>query len=224
MERRRTLILFVKEPRPGRVKTRLARDIGPVAAAWWLRHRIGDLTRRLGRDPRWTLMLAVSPDTARASRALPGRLPRIPQGTGNLGRRMLRALAAAPPGPALLIGADIPGIAPAHVAHGFGLLGPHGAVLGPAEDGGYWLIGLKRTGPALRRDRLDGVRWSTAHALADTRAALAPLGVGLGHRLRDVDRAEDLARAETPTRGAVRSHPRSAAASPLSPPPPRSAP
>ena len=56
-----TLIVMVKEPRPGRVKTRLGRDLGMVGAAWWFRHQTRRLLRRL-EDPRWQLVLAVAPD------------------------------------------------------------------------------------------------------------------------------------------------------------------
>jgi hypothetical protein len=189
-----TLIVFAKEPGAGRVKTRLGRDIGPVEAAWWARHQLRALLRRVSRDPRWRTVLAVSPDTAGASRALPKGPPRIAQGRGDLGARMARALAAPPPGPVVLVGADIPGIRSGHVARAFALLGRHEAVLGPAEDGGYWLIGLRRGGRAAPRGMLAGVRWSGPHALADTAASLAPLSVGLADRLADVDTADDLAR------------------------------
>ena len=68
---RPTLFVMLKVPRPGRVKTRLGRDIGMTAAAWWFRHQTARLLREL-RDPRWRLVLAVSPDReGGASRAWP---------------------------------------------------------------------------------------------------------------------------------------------------------
>lgn len=192
---RRHLAILVKEPRPGRVKTRLARDIGAIEAAWWFRHQAGALLRRLGRDPRWCTVLAVSPDTeGLASRVWPAHLPRLPQGRGDLGARMGRVLAALAPGPAIVIGADIPAIRPAHVAEAFRLLGRHDAVIGPAEDGGFWLFGLRRPRP-LPPGLFRSVRWSTPHALADTLAGLGGLSVGFAARLPDVDDAAGLARA-----------------------------
>lgn len=193
----RTLVIFLKEPRPGRVKTRLGREIGMVEAAWWFRHQAGRLIRRLRRDRRWRTVLAVSPGReGLASRVWPADLPRWPQGPGDLGDRMGRVFRAMPPkmppGPVIIIGADIPGLRPAHVAEGFRLLGRHDAVLGPAPDGGYWMIGLRRSGRAVPAGLFDGVRWSSAHALADTVASLAPLDVGFAATLRDVDEAADL--------------------------------
>ena len=193
----RTLVIFLKEPRPGRVKTRLGRDIGMVGAAWWFRHQSARLIRRLGNDRRWQTVLAVSPGReGLASRVWPAHMARWPQGKGDLGERMGRALRAMPPkmppGPVIIIGADIPGLRPRHVAEGFGLLGRHDAVLGPAPDGGYWMIGLKRGGRAVPRGLFSGVRWSTAHALTDTVASLAPLDVGFPATLRDVDEAAAL--------------------------------
>jgi rSAM/selenodomain-associated transferase 1 len=189
----RTLVIFVKEPRPGRVKTRLGREIGMTDAAWWFRHQSARLIRRLRPDRRWRTVLAVNPDReGMSSRVWPAHLPRWPQGPGDLGDRMGRALRRMPPGPVMIIGADIPGVTPAHVADGFHLLGRHDAVLGPAPDGGYWMIGLRRGGRAVPAGLFHGVRWSSPHALADTLASLAPLDVGFGATLRDVDAAADL--------------------------------
>jgi rSAM/selenodomain-associated transferase 1 len=189
----RTLVIFLKEPRPGRVKTRLGHGIGMTAAAWWFRHQSARLIRRLARDPRWRTVLAVSPDReGLASRVWPGHLPRWPQGPGDLGNRMACAFRAMPPGPAMIIGADIPDIEAAHIAEGFHLLGRHDAVLGPAPDGGYWMIGLKRGGRASPASLLCNVRWSTQHALEDTLASMFPLDVGFGTTLKDVDEAADL--------------------------------
>ncbi|MFW8633994.1 TIGR04282 family arsenosugar biosynthesis glycosyltransferase [Cribrihabitans pelagius] len=89
------LVIMLKEPRPGRVKTRLGRDIGVIPATWWFRHQTAALIRSL-RDPRWQIVLAVAPERAVASRAWPADLPRLAQGGGDLGARMKRMLQAAP--------------------------------------------------------------------------------------------------------------------------------
>lgn len=190
---RARLFIMVKEPHPGRVKTRLGRGIGMTAAAWWFRHQSGRLIRRLGRDPRWQTVLAVSPDNAGlASRVWPRHLPRWPQGGGDLGDRMGRIFRHAPKGPVVIIGADIPGITPALIARAFAVLGDHDAVLGPAPDGGYWLIGLKRGARPVPRGIFEGVRWSSRTALKDTCASLNGAKIAIIDSLRDVDSAADL--------------------------------
>lgn len=187
----RHLVLMLKEPRPGRVKTRLARDIGTVPAAWWFRHQTRALIGRL-HDPRWQLWLAVAPDAAGLkSRCWPAHLPRLPQGQGDLGTRMARMFRSLPPGPACLIGGDIPGVTPAHIARAFQALGGQDAVFGPAPDGGYWLVGLAR-GTAQPGGLFEGVRWSSPHALADSIASLPGRRITLTDTLRDVDTAADL--------------------------------
>ena len=189
--RRGTLIVMLKEPRAGRVKTRLGKDIGMTAAAWWFRHQVKRLLRRI-EDPRWNVVLAVAPDRAGLlSRVWPSHLPRIPQGHGDLGDRMARAMQSIPIGPVCVIGADIPSVGPKQIARAFAALGASDAVFGPAPDGGYWLIGLRKTHP-LPPTIFQDVRWSTEHALADSRASLGGLSVAWIDELQDVDTIDDL--------------------------------
>ncbi len=91
----------------------------------------------------------------------------------------------------MIVGTDIPGLGVGHVAAAFAALGSHEAVLGPATDGGYWLVGL-RDGAALP-SIFDGVRWSTPDALADTLANLGARRTALLQRLEDVDDGAGLA-------------------------------
>ncbi|MEO1107008.1 MAG: TIGR04282 family arsenosugar biosynthesis glycosyltransferase [Pseudomonadota bacterium] len=187
----RTLVIMVKEPHPGRVKTRLGRDIGMVGAAWWFRHQTRSLIRRL-RDPRWQTVLAVSPDAeGLTSRIWPADLPRAAQGRGDLGDRMGRMLRGMPKGPVCLIGADIPGITRRHIGRAFDALGASQMVFGPAPDGGYWLVGAQRYG-ALPTGLFRNVRWSTEHALADTLTSIPGRRIALVDELRDVDTVADL--------------------------------
>jgi len=188
---RPTLVVMVKEPRPGRVKTRLGRDIGMVPAAWWFRRQCHALLGRVT-DPRWETVIAVSPDReGLASRIWPHHLQRVPQGGGDLGDRMGRLLRSLPPGPVLIIGADIPGIRRRHIARAFELLGHQDMVIGPAPDGGYWSIGLKRVS-AVPASLFDDVRWSTENALEDTVASVSGLRIGILDTLSDVDTSRDL--------------------------------
>ncbi|MDF2233443.1 TIGR04282 family arsenosugar biosynthesis glycosyltransferase [Albimonas sp. CAU 1670] len=190
------MIVFAKEPRPGRVKTRLARGIGRLEAARWHRRQALEGLRRLAADPRFRVVLAVSPDAeGLASRIWPPALPRIPQGPGDLGVRMARALRGPGRGrwrgPVALIGSDIPDATPAALARAFRALGGAEAVFGPATDGGFWLVGL-RNGTALPARLFEGAQWSTPHALADALATLGGRRAGFADRLSDVDEAGDL--------------------------------
>jgi uncharacterized protein len=183
----RHLVLFVRAPRLGVGKRRLAREIGDVAALRFERAMLGLLYRRLGRDRRWRMRLAVTPDRSRRRpRLWPCGLVITGQGEGDLGVRMRRALAACPPGPVVLIGSDLPEIRPAHIAVAFRLLGRHELVFGPAADGGFWLVGARR---APRLPPLFGpVRWSSPDALADTLRNLPPaVSIGFAVALADVD-------------------------------------
>lgn len=189
---RRQLVVMLKEPRAGRVKTRLGRDIGMTKAAWWFRHQSAGLLRRL-EDPRWRLILAVAPDGAIASRVWPAHVSRVAQGPGDLGQRMARLMRGLPPGPVCIIGGDIPDLGRIHIARAFAALGNHDAVFGPASDGGFWLTGLKRIARPPPR-LFENVRWSTGHALSDSRASLGALRIGLIDTLDDIDTAKDLAR------------------------------
>lgn len=189
--RRQTLIVMLKEPRLGRVKTRLGRGIGAVPATWWFRHQVKRLLREVI-DARWQVVLAVSPDIQGLnSRIWPNHFPRIPQGSGDLGARMARLLQLPTKGPVVLIGGDIPSIQRHHIADAFVNLGSNKTVFGPAPDGGFWLVGLKRTSPA-PRGMFQNVRWSTKHALADTLANMPDETPAMTAMLRDVDTAEDL--------------------------------
>lgn len=186
-----TLVIMVKEPHPGRVKTRLGRDLGLTASAWWFRHQVAGLLRRI-EDPRWETVLAVAPDVeGLQSRVWPAHLPRVPQGVGTLGDRMARLFRGLPGGPVCIIGADIPGVNRARVGEAFRALGAHDAVFGPAPDGGYWLVGMKRQRPVPPR-LFEGVRWSTETALADSAATMKGLSIARVATLQDVDTLADL--------------------------------
>lgn len=183
---------MVKQPVGGRVKTRLARQAGLTRAVNFYRHGTAAVLARVGRDPRWQTILAVSPDAAVGSAAWPSHLARIKQGRGDLGRRMQGVLDRLPPGPVIIVGSDSPGITAALVAAAFRLLGDHDVVFGPASDGGFWLVGCKRR-PCVPQ-AFCNVRWSTADTLADSRANLAHLSVANAALLDDVDDLADLER------------------------------
>jgi len=196
--RDRHLVIFARAPRLGTVKRRLARDIGALGAWRFHRNSTAALLRRLAGDPRWRCWLAVTPD--RAALAGRGLWPRhwrgvrrlAAQGPGDLGARMGRIFHSLPPGPVVIVGSDIPGIRASHVAEAFHKLGSHDWVIGPADDGGYWLIGARRR-PVLRLP-FTGVAWGGDQVLARTLVNLAGQDVALLEELIDVDTGADLKR------------------------------
>lgn len=183
------LVIMAKEPRAGSVKTRLARDIGTVQATSFYRHSLANLLRRLARDPRWHTIMAVTPDTAARALAKSFSVACVGQGAGDLGCRMQRLFDHLPPGPVIIIGTDIPQIAPEIIAEAFHRLRGHDAVMGPSDDGGYWLIGEARLPKPLKI--FQNVRWSSKHTRDDTLENLRGKSVAKLQILRDVDEGAD---------------------------------
>ncbi|MBX3446344.1 MAG: TIGR04282 family arsenosugar biosynthesis glycosyltransferase [Parvibaculaceae bacterium] len=186
------LVIMAKRPQIGRVKTRLARDIGAAEALRFFRSASASLIRRVARDPRWQTVIAIAPDEATHDRGIwPADIPRVPQGGGDLGARMGRLFRELPPGPVVIIGADIPGITRAHVACAFAALGNRDAVLGPADDGGYWLVGLRRR-PRVA-EIFGNVRWSSEHTFGDTAENIRSQALSLAviGMLADIDTGDD---------------------------------
>lgn len=186
---RRHLVVMAKAPVAGAVKSRLAAEIGVAEATRFYRVSLDRLLRRLGGDPRWRTVLAVTPDRALSGARWPDRLPRIAQGRGDLGARMQRVFDRLPPGPAVIVGSDIPELGVRQVAAALRALADSDVVFGPAEDGGFWLVGLRRR-PAVPRI-FSGVRWSCRHTLKDTLANCAGLKVARLELLTDVDSVVD---------------------------------
>ena len=187
------LIIMAKSPVLGLAKRRLAREIGGTRAIRFYRVCLSHTLLRLASDRRWQTTLGVTPGKGAAQSLWPSRrAPRLRQGNGDLGARMQRLFNRLPPGPAIIVGSDIPAISPLHIAQAFRLLGRADAVLGPAPDGGYWLIGLKRTPKIL--SPFAGVRWSGEHVLADTIANLKDGRVVYAAKLSDVDDGESYER------------------------------
>jgi glycosyltransferase A (GT-A) superfamily protein (DUF2064 family) len=109
---KRHLVIFARAPQAGRVKRRLAEEIGTMEAARFYRRLLDAQIRRMVGDPRWTVWLSVTPDTALRHPAwhLVPVARRKPQRQGDLGRRMKLPFATLPPGPVVLVGSDIPAL------------------------------------------------------------------------------------------------------------------
>lgn len=187
------VLLFAKAPRPGAVKTRLARDLGEAAAASVYRAlgvRVAEAV-----SVAFPLTVWYEPPGAEAEmRAWLGDRHRyVPQPEGDLGERLRLGFAThfqGGGGPAIAIGADAPDVDAAVVAAAFARLERADVVLGPAVDGGYYLVGLARPTPAL----FAGVPWGTGGVLHETLAICRREGLRVARLppLRDVDTIDDL--------------------------------
>ena len=187
-----TVIIMVKAPVAGRVKTRLGADIGMARSAALFRTMTAQTIARAGAGP-WRTIIAVEPFSAMEGygNLWPTAFDRISQAKGDLGNRMREAMKAFPLGPVVIIGADALGLRSSHIRMAFSALRGADAVFGPAEDGGYWLIGLARRRGA--SSLFEDVRWSTKYALADTKKSLpARFTVAELPVLSDVDTIDDL--------------------------------
>ncbi len=200
------ILLFAKAPEPGRVKTRLIPAIGADAAAGLYRQLLEATVERIVASRLAPLECWCAPDSGHpvfdGLRARHRIDLRVQQG-GDLGARMEAATTDALGrcgGPVLLVGGDCPGLDGGHLARALGALGEgDDAVIGPAEDGGYVLLGLRRSAPDLFR----GMPWGTDQVLPETRRRLGLLGWRWSELapLWDLDRPADLERYRSEGRG-----------------------
>jgi rSAM/selenodomain-associated transferase 1 len=188
--------VFVRAPQPGRVKTRLAAALGPDAALRVYR-RLAEhaVHQALALLPSASLRIHYTPAYARPAVAgwLGAGAEYVPQHGGDLGERMRTAFDeafAAGHAPVVVIGSDLPALSTAHLHEALAALRTRDAVLGPARDGGYWLLGLRRPLPRVFHD----IPWSTPGVLARTLERLRDQGVepALLEELADVDEAADV--------------------------------
>jgi len=196
-ENRCTVVVFARAPQPGRVKTRLIPELGELGAAALHRRLVAHSLAASTQAGIGPVELWCTPGSGHAffedCRRRFGVSLRT-QGEGDLGARMRRAFesALARSTRAILIGSDIPAISGHYLREADLALEGRDAVIGPAEDGGYVLIGLSRCHPELFRD----IPWGGPAVLEQTRRRVAALEWRLCELppLWDVDRPEDLDR------------------------------
>jgi len=180
------LSIFARLPVPGKVKTRLIPAVGEEGAAR-IYARLLAQTVEVAKESGLDFELRVTGGEITAFHELFGDdTVVVDQGDGDLGEKMARVKA-----PALLIGSDCPGVTAPLLQAAAGALDDRRVVLGPANDGGYYLIGFSEPVPFLFED----MEWSTPRVLPETLARLATHGVGpaILPELADIDTAEDLA-------------------------------
>ncbi len=181
-----TLFIFAKAPLMGKVKTRLAADIGHVHAVRIYRAMTAKILREM-QDPRWDTILYVTPDKyvgASFGGLWPKDMTRFIQNGGGLSQRTAKLFTGK--GPIITIGTDIPAMQRADIAQGFKALKHNKAVIGPAKDGGFYLIGLNAPADT---NLFDGIRWSHPKTRKDMCAAID----GRIAFLRELEDVDDLA-------------------------------
>lgn len=173
------LVIFAREPVPGLVKTRLAKDVGIAAAAalydLMMRHVVKSVI-----SPRYDIVICKTPESGGAcfEGMVPGAVVRD-QPEGDLGEKMsgvFRIEFTRGYGKICLIGTDCPGISSSGILRAFELLGNFELILGPSCDGGYYLVGLSVFHPELFED----IAWGTDEVLSGTLGIARSLGIDYG--------------------------------------------
>lgn len=186
------LCIFAKPPTPGYVKTRLARQLGSVGAARLARAFFDDTWTAVQTLP-WARPILATTTNDVSAFGLAKDAEVWQQGPGDLGARMAHVLGRAitEAGRGLVLGADLPDLPLEHLDAAYTLLETHDAVLGPASDGGFYLLGLSRASPGM----LDHLPWSSTSTRRVTEERLGSLGfnVALTPPWHDVDEPDDLA-------------------------------
>lgn len=192
------ILVFARYPTPGQAKTRLIPALGPEGAAQlyqWLAERMIDQVRALQRQGSVDVAIWHSGATTEAMINWLGKdLIYCAQPEGDLGHRLATAMAWAfnqGYGAALVIGTDCPDLDAAILKQGLESLATGvDLVLGPAQDGGYYLLGLAAPQPTL----FEGIAWSTSAVLAQTKAQAQRLHLTVADLpiLTDIDTPEDL--------------------------------
>lgn len=183
------LVIFTRFPEPGRAKTRLIPALGAAGAAR-VHRRLTEHTLAAARASGLRIEVRVTGAAIPAFADWLGEdLTFVDQGEGDLGERLLRAAA---PGPVLFIGSDLPDLGAEHLRMAAKLMEEGRTILGPAEDGGYWALGLQTPATALFED----MSWSSDAVFTLTLQRLRAAGIepALLPLLADCDEPESLAR------------------------------
>lgn len=191
------LLMMTRFPEPGRTKTRLIPALGPAGAAELQRQMTEYLWQHFQKIcSRSRLFFEIHYTGGSLAQMLAWLGPQVtlkPQCEGNLGQRLNAALVqgfAKGLNRILVVGSDCPGIGEAHILRALAALETQDVVLGPAEDGGYYLLGLNRPQPQL----FENIHWGENCVLEQTIAIATQhqLSVQLLNPLPDIDRPEDL--------------------------------
>ncbi len=184
MHNNRHVVIFARAPCYGRVKRRLAKDIGNLRACYFYRQNLINLVQEL-RVGNWHTHISLA-SAQDAKHPLFSGESRLVQAEGDLGSRMRAVLQQFKNKKVIIVGSDIHGISRSHIEASFSALNDHDLVFGPAFDGGFWLVGrglLRSPGWRFMQD----VRWSTQFALNDTLETISN-----GYRVAQVTQLHDI--------------------------------
>lgn len=191
------VILFVKAPIPGQVKTRLARKLGGQAAVRLYKCFVNDLVKKIESAGLHLYIFYDPPDAEAAIRAWLGcNRFCFPQKGKDLGERMSLAFQQTFSGGvqrAVLIGSDLPDLPAEIIANALTALNESPAVIGPSKDGGYYLIGFRPS--SFRTDVFEDIPWSSERVLSATLDRFAKTGIPFwtAPEWNDIDTPEDIA-------------------------------
>ena len=182
------VVVLARQAYCGIGKTRLQRGLGAARAAHFQRQSCAALARQLAHRPAWDFSFALAGEQPHF---LPRAVPVFAQSGGDLGARLAAIFARFFPAPVIVLGSDLPDVRAADIDAARRALRHHDAVIGPAQDGGFWLLGLSALRPPALSSLFASIRWSHAQTYADLRAALAGRR---WHELpcrRDIDNSAD---------------------------------
>jgi rSAM/selenodomain-associated transferase 1 len=191
------IVIMAKKPEPNKVKTRLISDFNPVLASEIYHGFLLDRIEQIGRFSHWDHFIAYTPESSKQffERLIPKHFSLIPQRGNDLGERLSNisfSFFNNKYKKMIMIDSDSPNLPSNFIISSFEYLNDSDIVLGPCEDGGYYLVGLRMHIPEIFRD----IPWSTPYVTHATKEKAQSVGrtVSLLKKWYDVDTKEDLIR------------------------------
>lgn len=195
---KRSIVIFAKYPEPGKVKTRLGNSLGHDHSFMIYEAMLLDMIDKLALQNLYSCCFYIFPPEATNAFSAKYCLDNdrvFPQEGFDLGERMFNSFVhqiSLGSDQVICIGSDIPAISLVDLDSAFSILSTHDAVLGPAEDGGYYLIGINKK--AISNSFFSDISWSTSSVFSETISKMENIGLSYNsiHPLRDLDDLSDL--------------------------------
>ena len=181
------LIIFARRPEISIGKTRLKNKIGKALGANFYYNNLLRTIAKINSDKRINIKLCVTPDSSLQnwSKSIFPNIKRIPQGAGDIGEKMWRVFSKNHK-KTIIIGSDIPNITNKIILNAWKKLYSSSVVLGPAEDGGFWLIGISQSKKI--KGLFNNINWSQRNTLEQVKNNIHPSKkISFVTTLKDVD-------------------------------------